>query len=76
MHVTELLGRLLNISHEWGPHIAIGSFDIKIAFDLMDHEISFDASIFGGVPAHLAAALVLELRHLRAEALIEGVATG
>eukprot|EP00973_Karenia_brevis_P073142 10159766-Karenia_brevis.AAC.1 len=43
MLITELFRQLLFLSHEWGPGIAIGSFDIKIAFDSMDHSIVFDA---------------------------------
>ena len=74
MFITELLRRLLFISHEWGPTIAIGSFDVKTAFDSMDHEVVFGALVARGVPLHIAVALIRELRGLHADVSVPGVA--
>eukprot|EP00973_Karenia_brevis_P043600 6041344-Karenia_brevis.AAC.1 len=73
MLITELLRRLLFISHEWGPPVIIGSLDVATAFDSMDHSLVFHAMCRRGIPPHLAAALVDELRHVVAEAEIPGL---
>lgn len=74
MLITELLRRILFIGHEWGPHLAIGSFDIRTAFDSMDHSIVFKALVGRGVPEHLAAAFIRELIDIRIEVEIPGLA--
>ena len=72
--ITELLTRLLFMSHEWGPALAIGSFDVKTAFDFMGHEVFFRALVARGVHGHIATGLVRELRNLQAEVEVPEVA--
>jgi hypothetical protein len=74
MLITELLRRLLFLSHEWGPHVAIGSFDVKTAFDSMDHQLIMEALMARGVPEHLAAAFIRELMDLSIDVEIPGFA--
>ena len=53
MLITELPRQLLIVSHEWRPTVVIGSFDIRTAFDSMDHELIFKALTGRGVAEHL-----------------------
>ena len=75
MLITELFRQLLIVSHEWRPTVVIGSFDIRTAFDSMDHELIFKALTGRGVAEHLAAAFIRELWDLQVEAEIPGMAT-
>ena len=75
MMITALFRRLLFVSHEWGPPIAIGSFDVKTAFGLMNHEVVYDALRSLGIPGDESVALINELRCLQAEVEVPGVAS-
>ena len=72
MLITEMLRQILFLSHEWGPTVRSGSFDIKTAFEFMDHRIIFNALVSRDVPEHLAAAVLMELMDLQVEVVILG----
>ena len=74
MLITELVRHLLFLSHEWGPRLFIGSYDIRTAFDTMRHQLIFRALVGRGIPEQLAVALVWELCGVSADVSVMGVA--
>ena len=74
MLISELVRQILFLSHQWGPAVYVGSYDIKTAFDTMRHHFMFNALLTRGAPESLAVSLVWELCDVKADAFVIGVA--
>ena len=71
-NVTSILRPVLILAFRWGCKLLIGSLDVAIAFDSMDHELLVKGLLGRGLHPESVACLLRELSGMHADITIPG----